>query len=200
MLRQTVLDHDPANLYDRIMRHYLRSRVGHVFFFTVVTDGRREILTTDLGRRSLRKAIQVVRADHPFRLTAIVVLPDHLHAVWELPAGDADYPTRWRLIKSSFSRKRTDGGGKEGPSARSRERKGERSVWRRRFYEHTCRDDDDLKRCVDYVHVNPLKHRLVERVIDWPWSSFHRYVRLGEYSSEWGNGDAWYGDEFKHAE
>jgi putative transposase len=182
------------------MRHYLRSQSGQVFFFTVVTYERREILTTDLGRTALRTAIQAVRADHPFQITAIVVLPDHLHTVWELPAGDSDYSSRWRLLKSSFTRAWTKQGGEEGFTGRSRERKGERAVWQRRFYEHTCRDAADLKRCVDYVHVNPLKHRLVGRVIDWPWSSFHRYVRLGEYSSEWGSRDVWYGDEFKNAE
>jgi putative transposase len=182
------------------MRHYIRSRTGQVYFFTVVTHNRREILTTELGRKSLRGAINAVRAQHPFRLTAVVLLPDHLHAVWELPAGDTDYSSRWRLIKSSFTRLWTEAGGDLGPVGPSRTRKGERAVWQRRFYEHTCRDDDDLRRCVDYVHVNPLKHHMVDRVVDWPWSSFHRYVRLGEYTSSWGSCDAWYGDEFKHAE
>ncbi len=82
----------------------------------------------------------------------------------------------------------------------SRRRKQERGIWQRRFYEHTCRDEDDLKRCIDYIHVNPVKHGLVGRVIDWPWSSFHRYVRLGEYPIDWGGGDEWYGDEFRRAE
>lgn len=182
------------------MRHYIRSRAGQVFFFTVVTHERREILTTDLGRTALRTAIRTVRADHPFRITAVVLLPDHLHTVWELPADDADYSLRWRLIKSYFTQLWTGQGGEEGHAGGSRKRKGERAVWQRRFYEHACRDDNDLKRCIDYVHVNPLKHRLVDRVIDWPWSSFHRYVRLGAYSSKWGSCDAWYGDEFKHAE
>jgi putative transposase len=78
--------------------------------------------------------------------------------------------------------------------------KRERSVWQRRFFEHTVRDERDLRRCVDYVHVNPLKHGLVDRVPDWPWSSFHRYVRLGEYSSDWGSSNDWYGDEFANYE
>ena len=182
------------------MRQYIRWRSGQVFFFTVVTHDRRGILTTDLGRTTLRTAIRTVRVEHPFRITAIVLLPDHLHAVWELPTGDTDYSLRWRLIKSTFTRLWMEQGGDEGLVEGSRRRKGERAVWQRRFYEHACRDDDDLKRCIDYVHVNPLKHHLVDRVIDWPWSSFHRYVRLGEYSSEWGSCDAWYGDEFKNVE
>jgi putative transposase len=91
-------------------------------------------------------------------------------------------------------------GGTEWRETDSRSRKHERSIWQRRFWEHTCRDDDDLKRCVDYVHVNPLRHGLVSRVADWPWSSFHRYVRLGEYVMNWGNASHWHGDEFRHAE
>ena len=78
--------------------------------------------------------------------------------------------------------------------------RGELGVWQRRFYEHTCRDDDDLKRFVDYIHVNPVKHGLVKRVADWKWSSFHRYVRLGEYDTNWGSSDNWYGDEFRYVE
>lgn len=130
----------------------------------------------------------------------MVLLPDHLHSVWELPAEDADYSLRWRLIKSGFTRLWTEAASDDGFVSWSRCRKGERGVWQRRFYEHTCRDDEDLKRCVDYIHVNPLKHHLVDCVVRWPWSSFHRYVRLGEYSSDWGSRDEWYGEEFKDAE
>jgi putative transposase len=186
--------------YRLLMRRYLRSRSGQVYFFTLVTHDRRPFLTTDTGRSALRGAIRHVRQTHPFRITAIVLLPDHLHAVLELPDGDSDYSTRWRLIKSQFTRRWREAGGMEGIRSQSRREKGERGVWQRRFYEHTCRDEGDLKRCVDYVHVNPLKHGLVESVCDWPWSSFHRYVRLGEYSSDWGNADDWYGDEFLNAE
>jgi putative transposase len=87
-----------------------------------------------------------------------------------------------------------------GDVSASRRGKGEYGVWQRRFFEHTVRDERDLRRCVDYVHVNPLKHGLVNRVADWPWSSFHRYVRLGEYSMEWGSAAEWYGDEFRNFE
>lgn len=75
-------------------------------------------------------------------------------------------------------------------------KRGEQGVWQRRFFEHTCQDGEDVKRCADYVHVNPLKHGLVERVRDWPWSSFHRYVTLGEYAEDWGSAEVWHGDEF----
>jgi len=182
------------------MRRYIRSRIGQVFFFTVVTHERRKILTTDRGKSALRTAIRTVRAEHPFRITAMVLLPDHLHAVWVLPPGDSDYSSRWRLLKACFTRLWTGSGGDEGLVAPSRRRSGERGIWQRRFYEHACRDHDDLKRCIDYIHVNPLKHRLVDRVIEWPWSSFHRYIRLGEYLSDWGSHEEWYGDEFRDAE
>jgi len=82
----------------------------------------------------------------------------------------------------------------------SRQRRAEQGIWQRRFYEHLCRDEADVKRLVDYIHVNPVKHRLSARVRDWPWSSFHRYVRLGEYAIDWGNSDLWYGDEFSRLE
>jgi putative transposase len=182
------------------MRRYIRSHEGRVYFFTAVTEGRRPILTTDPGRACLRAAIQAVRAKQPFDLMAIVLLPDHLHTLWQLPLGDTDYSGRWRWLKTHFTRQWLEKGGAEGPISRSRERKGEHAIWQRRFHEHTCRDDADLKRCLDYVHVNPLKHGLVARVIDWPWSSFHRYVGVGEYEPGWGSAANWYGDEFRDAE
>ncbi|HVJ88029.1 MAG TPA: transposase [Caulifigura sp.] len=182
------------------MRRYIRNREGRCFFFTLVSDERRPILTSDLGRACLRSAFLEVKKTRPFDLTAVVLLPDHLHAVWTLPKGDCDYSTRWQAIKADFTRRWLAGGGGEGTPSESRRNKGERSVWQRRFYERTCRDEADFKRCVDYVHVNPLKHELVTRVCDWPWSSFHRYVRLGEYAGDWGSADVWYGDEFRDAE
>jgi putative transposase len=116
---------------------------------------------------------------------AIVVLPDHLHAIWTLPEGDADFAVRWRLIKSAFSRGMPHG---ERISV-SRAAKNERGFWQRRYWEHTLRDERDLARHMDYIHFNPVKHGLVARVRDWPYSSFHRMVKLGIYPADWG-GDA----------
>ena len=183
------------------MTNYRRWRVaGGTYFFTVVTLGRRPILMDATARRSLREAFRIVRSRRPFCVDAIVLLPDHLHAIWTLPPGDCDYATRWQLIKRRFTKAYLSNGGTEADRSASRASKGERSVWQRRYFEHTCRDEGDLKRCADYVHVNPLKHGLVSRVVDWPWSSFHRYVRLGEYDSNWGNANVWYGDEWKRYE
>ena len=163
-------------------------------------DGLLRLLTTKLGRQCSRESFHAIREDHPFDIIAIVLLPDHLHAVWELPRGDSDYSMRWRLIKSKFTRLWRDAAGSEGTITSSRQSKGERGIWQRRFYEHTCRDEEDVQRCMNYIHVNPLKHGLVERVRDWPWSSFHRYVRDGAYPIDWGSACEWYGDEFKDAE
>lgn len=182
------------------MSNYRRCREGSTFFFTVVTHKRRPILTTDVARSALRKSIRAVQQDRPFSILAIVLLPDHLHAIWELPHGDSDYSTRWRRIKSLFTSTWIAAGGTSIGVTRSRSQRHERGVWQRRFFEHTCRDDDDLKRCLDYLHINPLKHSLVDRVVDWPWSSFHRYVRLGEYLPTWGSATEWYGDEFARFE
>lgn len=181
----------PTGWVEGDMSNYRRSRVGRTFFFTVVTDRRRPILTTDLGRSALREAMRTTREDLPFRIIAIAILPDHLHAIWELPPDDADYSNRWRVIKASFTKLWRRAGGSTTIRSVSRQKRGEQGVWQRRFFEHVCRDERDLKRCVDYVHVNPLKHGLVERVCDWPWSSFHRYGRLGEYGPSWGSEDAW---------
>jgi putative transposase len=179
------------------MPRYRRCFVpGGTYFFTVVTHRRRSFLTDDMARAALRQALREVRARHPVAIDAIVLLPDHLHAVWTLPLDDDRYPLRWRQIKSRFTREYLERGGVEGAVSVSRSIKGERGVLQRRFFEHTVRDEADLKRCIDYVHINPLKHGLVKRVVDWPWSSFHRYVALGEYSADWGSDATFYGDEW----
>jgi putative transposase len=183
------------------MPDYRRWRVcGGTYFFTVVAHRRRRILVDELARRCLRESIRKTRLERPFRVDAVVLLPDHLHAMWTLPQGDCDYSTRWQLIKRRFTEAYLASGGVESPQSQGRAAKGDRGVWQERFFEHTVRDETDMRRCADYIHVNPLKHRLVDRVVDWPWSSFHRFVRLGEYPSDWGSASAWYGDEWRDYE
>ncbi|MCC8938049.1 MULTISPECIES: transposase [Bradyrhizobium] len=163
------------------MTTYRRNFVaGASFFFTVNLEDRRlRLLTEHIDQ--LRAAFRETRERHPFTIEAIVILPDHLHTVWTLPEDDADFSTRWRQIKSAFSRSL--------PACElisgSRLAKRERGIWQRRYWEHTIRDENDFARHIDYVHINPLKHGLVERVKDWPHSSFHRMVRLGVYPEDW---------------
>lgn len=162
---------------------------GGTFFFTAVTLHRRRILHTDMARRCLHDALDEVRTVWPFELVAIVLLPDHLHTVWTLPPGDIRYPIRWKRLKEEFTRRYLAAGGAETQPNFSRLRHNERGIWQRRYWEHTVRDEDDLKRCVDYVHWNPKKHGHVSSVGDWRWSSFHRFASLGEYTLDWGAED-----------
>ena len=163
------------------MTDYRRNFVaGGSFFFTVNLEDRRLTLLTD-HIDVLRRAVRETRARHPFSIEAIVILPEHLHAIWTLPDGDCDYGTRWRLIKSTFSRALPGGE----PISASRAERGERGIWQRRYWEHTLRDEGDFARHTDYIHFNPVKHRHVTRVRDWPHSSFHRMVRLGIYPEDW---------------
>jgi putative transposase len=160
---------------------------GGTYFFTVVSYERRPILTSPIARSCLGNALRIVKARRPFESVAMVLMPDHLHAVWILPRGDSDYSTRWGRIKETFTLSFLSSGGGEGFRNASRIRRRERAVWQRRFWEHTVRDEDDLQRCIDYIHWNPVKHGLVERVPDYPWSTFHRYARRGEYDWAWGS-------------
>ena len=162
---------------------------GGTYYFTVVTHERRPILTSPIARPCLREAMRIVREKRPFEMVAMVLMPDHLHAIWSLPCGDSDYSTRWSQIKELFTRSFLAAGGPEGYRNVSRIHRRERGIWQRRFWEHTVRDEDDLKRCVDYIHWNPIKHGLVERVQDYPWSTFHQHARRGEYALEWGAED-----------
>ena len=172
------------------MSRYRRNYVpGGTYFFTVVSHLRCPILCSETSRRALRRAIDKTRAKMPFEIAAWVLLPDHLHCIWTLPTGDSDYPSRWQGIKEEFTRTYLSTGGLETPPSESRRRHRERGVWQRRYWEHTCGDEDDLKRCADYVHWNPKKHGLVDNVRDWPHSTFHRFVQEGEYTIDWGRDD-----------
>jgi putative transposase len=148
---------------------------GGAFFFTVaLRDRRATTLVNNIG--ALRAAMWRTLRQRPFVIDAMVVLPDHIHTVWTLPSCDVDYAGRWRLLKSCFTQALTKAG-----AGLLRNARGECDLWQRRYWEHTIRGVADLARHVDYIHFNPVKHRLVERVGDWPYSTFHRYVRGGLY-------------------
>ncbi len=158
---------------------------GGTCFFTLVTAGREPIFGDARAVALLRDAVRAERRVRPFSIVAAVVLPDHLHMIWTLPRAESDYSTRWGAIKAGFTRAYLARGGDEARISQGRTRHGYRGVWQPRFIEHTCRDEDDLGRHIDYVHYNPVKHGLVTRPIEWPWSSMHRYVRAGILSSDW---------------
>ncbi|WGS23934.1 MULTISPECIES: transposase [unclassified Bradyrhizobium] len=153
---------------------------GGTFFFTVTLEDRTSsLLVEHIGL--LRAAFHATRDKKPFTVDAIVILPDHLHTVMTLPSGDADFSDRWRQIKSHFTRAVAATG-----VSLSANRRGEYALWQRRFWEHTIRNERDLERCVDYIHYNPTKHRLVSSPADWQHTSLHRYIRDGILPFDWG--------------
>jgi putative transposase len=154
---------------------------GGCYFFTVVTQNRQPILTCPDNINRLRNTLLHIKNKRPFIIEAIVILPDHLHTVWQLPEGDADFSTRWRMIKHDFSIT-VQGGIK----SRSQQRKGEKGIWQRRFWEHTIRNKADWHRHIDYIHYNPVKHGYVDSPSSWPYSSFSSAVNKGWYSQDWG--------------
>ena len=161
----------------RYRRNYL---AGGTFFLTAtLADRHSRMLVEQIS--ALRLAFSRTRKEHPFSIDAIVVLPDHLHIMMTLPPDDANFSTRLSLIKRRF----TAGVLQSGLSV-GRHSNGELALWQRRFWEHTIRDDKDFERHADYIHYNPVRHGLVAAVRDWPYSSFHRYVRLGLLPGDWG--------------
>ena len=180
------------------MTNYRRATfAGGHYFFTLVTHQRRRFLFDDLARQCLRNAWHKVDRKHPFDVVALCLLPDHLHCLWKLPPGDHAYSQRWQLIKKDFSRNYLHAGGREGAQSVSRQQKRERGIWQRRFWEHQIRDEIDLARHIDYIHYNPVKHGLVQKVADWPWSTYHRFVRTGFYRQRiLTNADGDFGEDF----
>jgi putative transposase len=155
------------------MSNYRRTRVpGGSYFFTLVAHDRRPVLAGENVRAALRSAVQAVRDEHPFIVAAWVLLPDHLHCLWRLPEGDADYSLRWAKIKRLTRHHLGMSPGEK--------------LWQPRYWEHSIRDENDFARHADYIHWNPVKHGLVRCAADWPHSTFHRFVAAGLYPENWG--------------
>jgi putative transposase len=163
---------------------------GGTYFFTVTLADRRSTVLVDRVTE-LRAAFRAARRERPFAIDAIVVLPNHLHAILTLPPHDSDYQGRWRRIKGHYSSAVIDAG-----VAVDRWPDGGLALWQRRFWEHTIRDEGDFARHVDYIHFNPVKHGLVSRVSDWPHSSFHHYVGKGMLPLDWGGDTSGCGNDF----
>jgi putative transposase len=159
---------------------------GGTYFFTVVTAARMPFFHDPWAPYFLGQAMRQVRDKQPFETLAIVLLPDHLHALWTLPQGDKDYSQRWQAIKAHFTSQWLELGGHEASVSLGYHAQRRRGVWQARFIEHTIRDEDDLYAHADYLHYNPVKHGVVACPKDWAWSSFHRFVRKGHYEPDWG--------------
>jgi len=167
------------------MPNYRRNYAGTCFFFTLVTHARRNIFVAESARQLLRESIERTRAERPWQTMAVVLLPDHLHMLWRLPDGDTDYSSRIAAMKKRFTRPFLASGETEAAVPQGQKRHRLRGVWQRRFWEHTIRDERELRMHLDYIPANPVKHGLVSRPADWEWSSFHRYVQIGAYEADW---------------
>lgn len=168
------------------MSRYRRANTpGATYFFTVVTYRRRAFLCDADVRLALREAITQVRRQHPFSIDAWVLLPDHLHTIWTLPPDDARFALRWQQIKRLVTLRCGERLHEAAWMSESRTRHRESTLWQRRYWEHQIRNELDFARHMDYLHYNPVKHGLVKRVNDWPYSSFHRYLEAGVYPPDW---------------
>jgi putative transposase len=136
--------------------------------------------------RMLGSLLRRARRRWPFTIDAMVLLPEHLHAIWSLPPGDTAYAMRWGWIKKEFSKAWLEIGGVERSVTSGESRQSRRGVWQTRFWEHTIQSEDDFERHFDYVHYNPVRHGLARCPRDWARSSFHRWVRAGVYPIDWG--------------
>lgn len=165
-----------------VMVNYRRSKLpGGTYFFTVTLLNRQSTLLVD-HIDLLKESIGKTKQTFPFKNLAMVVLPDHLHVIWQMPEGDDDYSKRWQKIKSHF----TQGVLKKGLELKRNER-GEYPLWQRRFWEHTIRDGIDLSNHINYIHYNPVRRHLVKNVIDWKYSTFHSYVKKKILPPDWGS-------------
>ena len=166
------------------MSNYRRYRVsGGCYFFTVnLLERNKHLLVEHVDL--LREAVRITKQQRPFHINAWVVLPEHLHCIWTLPPDDDDFSSRWRAIKTHFSKALPKGE----RLTLNRQQRGERGIWQRRYWEHVIRDDNDYVRHIDYIHFNPVKHGWVDAVKDWPYSTFHQFVEQGVYSQDWGGG------------
>lgn len=168
------------------MRTFIRNRVpGGVYFFTVnlAYRAKNRLLIEHID--DFRKAYRLTCRERPFETIAAVVLPEHLHVIWQLPEGDEDYSTRWRLLKGRFSHAIAP----HEPRHQSRLRKGERGIWQRRYWEHTIRDEADLHAHIDYIHYNPVKHGWCNAPTEWPFSTLHRHTAQGRLPADWAGHD-----------
>jgi putative transposase len=188
------------------MPEYRRAIIsGGTYFFTVVTQDRLPVLTCEEVRQALRDGIQEVRQSLPFIIEAWVLLPDHLHTIWTLPEGDANYQARWAIIKRIVTKRSIRKASDENPInmvrkthptlddnklSNSMQKRSEGGFWQRRFWEHSIRDEDDFHRHLDYIHWNPVKHGYVKNPMDWPYSTLHRFVTQGLYPPDWGGNGA----------
>jgi len=155
------------------MPRYRRDYFGTTWFFTVVTSGRKPVFESEAARVCLRAAVKNCRIHYPFTIDAWVLLPDHIHCVWSLDETDLDFSRRWSIIKRQFTQTYRE------------QRCHEVPYWQKRFWEHRIRNEWDYENHLNYIHLNPVKHGYVRFPRDWPWTTFHRFVKNAIYPADW---------------
>jgi len=169
------------------MPNYRRADIkAGTYFFTVVSFRRQKILCHEKVRSALRHAVRETQKIYPFVIDAWVLLPDHLHCIWRLPQDDANFSLCWAMVKRFVTKQCGSELRRNELMNASKYKRKEGTVWQRRFWEHHIRDERDDEKHIDYIHYNPAKHGDVNNVMDWPYSTFHRYQRAGLYPSDWG--------------
>jgi putative transposase len=134
----------------------------------------------------LRESFRLSRSKYNYKIEAIVILPEHFHMIIT-PKIAKDYPKIISHIKRSFLYgldKDLKNSAKIDLSS-SKLKRQHSGIWQSRYHEHTIRDEKDFKIRFDYIHFNPVKHKLVSKVNDWEYSSFHKYIKMGWYDSSW---------------
>jgi putative transposase len=168
------------------MPNYRRLYVpGGTVFLTITTYKRIPLFRESCTVDRLREAIAAVIKELPFEFVAAVVLPDHLHFIWTMPANDSGYSKRVGRMKVEFTKSLRGARSLPENVSASRRKHRESDVWQRRFYDHMIRDDQDFEDHLHYIHYNPVKHGLVTCPHLWPHSSFRKWVDRGVYANEW---------------
>ena len=181
----------------KIMPRYIRSSAqGGIYFFTLVAYERRKILCNDDFLHAFRQSIKHIQQQYPFEILAWVQMPDHLHCIWQLPIDDSNFSMRWSQIKRLTTKACPQYHLSLNNLSASKMKRNEKGIWQRRFYEHKIRNEQDLITHMDYLHYNPVKHGVVDNVMDWQYSSFHRLVREGSYPADWGSDGIEFSDSF----
>lgn len=170
---------------------------GCIYFFTLVTYNRIWIFNNDEDVQILKSAISQIKKEDPFELNAIVILPEHLHLIMQLNNDDSNYSRKIANIKRIFGKMYQTRYTMRPVLPDSAVKRNELGIWQRRFWEHRIRDSKDYDAHANYIHYNPVKHKLVKSVADWKWSSYFSFLKAGFYDKEWGTKPS---DDIKGAE
>lgn len=170
------------------MPNYKRLFIPNSYVFLTVTTNMRYPLLID-NIELLRESFKRAKYAYKFNLYASVILPEHMHLII-FPENIDEYPKIIFAVKYHFSRN-IDGGLGNPPYQKTNSKiiKKEKGIWQRRYYEHTIRNEDDLNKHLDYIHYNPVKHKYVNNVKEWEYSSFHKFVEKNMYELNWGSNE-----------